>query len=764
MNRFMNFFKKRISSNPVFFRTFAVVSIITFLPLSCISLLFSNMAERFWRSERYLGEQQNLIQYVNDVENRIGAVREECYRLSTDTTIISFILNPTFTEINRNSQIMKSLKDVCMANNGVDEACLFSNYESLILTSDGNGLRYRQFPDKAALDVYQSGDYQPMVHRTGALASPSLGDCITFYQNIPEDSIDNLGCLILNMKKDFLFSLRSRESALETAVLDSSQQYLYISENAPKFLSDDSFMDELQNDNASFTYKDYLVLKSSSSATGWTFAGLVPMPLFLGQYQNLSRIIMYFAVFALLFSLLTSFFAAKKIHQPLKNLVALMNDRSENADAPINEYKYIEKAYSNILKENHSISTSIDEMRPTIKNSFFFSLLLNEPFSEEEIQNKLLFIGENFTQNGYALLLFAIDSYETFTQTYSEAEQSMYNYQFTELVNSESALCCPHALIRMNLATWTLVLNISPQDGYLLPRLEQIFSQSVQSFPYKIYVVASSIYDSLSDISYSLREAQETLNFHKYQTGNMAPLTKNIKNSDREQDGSKAVLQPVYNYRLNAKLEESLLQAIRSGSVSSMEGYYNSILNNIRLHNASFDEVSKTASYIMDHVIEIMILMGIPTRDKPQLAGFYEQVQRCRTVPAVQALLKDALVCATSSISIYNRDHSDKNIERLLEYIHTHLNEDISLTNLAEICQMSPSYVSRLFKKHLNIGFVEYLNRLRIQRAEQLLKETAMTVEQIGYQVGFTNIRNFMRVFKQYKGISPGQYRAGSNG
>jgi AraC-like DNA-binding protein len=54
------------------------------------------------------------------------------------------------------------------------------------------------------------------------------------------------------------------------------------------------------------------------------------------------------------------------------------------------------------------------------------------------------------------------------------------------------------------------------------------------------------------------------------------------------------------------------------------------------------------------------------------------------------------------------------------------------------------------------MGFVEYLNPNRIKRAKILLEETQIMVDQIGFEVGFNNVRSFMRTFKQYEGISPG--------
>ena len=98
-------------------------------------------------------------------------------------------------------------------------------------------------------------------------------------------------------------------------------------------------------------------------------------------------------------------------------------------------------------------------------------------------------------------------------------------------------------------------------------------------------------------------------------------------------------------------------------------------------------------------------------------------------------------------------------VRKIRHYIDTNYEKDISLTTLSKHFFISKYQISRLFKKELDIGFVEYLNRFRVQRAEQLLKETTLSVEQVGYQVGFTNIRSFLRVFKQYTNISPGQYR-----
>ena len=83
----------------------------------------------------------------------------------------------------------------------------------------------------------------------------------------------------------------------------------------------------------------------------------------------------------------------------------------------------------------------------------------------------------------------------------------------------------------------------------------------------------------------------------------------------------------------------------------------------------------------------------------------------------------------------------------------------VMLQALADLCGISPSYVSRLFRERLNIGFVEYLNTLRVRRAQKLLEETEQSIEKVGLSVGFNTNRSVVRTFKQYCGLTPSQYR-----
>ena len=70
------------------------------------------------------------------------------------------------------------------------------------------------------------------------------------------------------------------------------------------------------------------------------------------------------------------------------------------------------------------------------------------------------------------------------------------------------------------------------------------------------------------------------------------------------------------------------------------------------------------------------------------------------------------------------------------------------------------NYLSGLFKKQLGMNFSVYVEQVRIRHAEELLLETAATIDDIAQQVGYTNSDSFRRAFRRVRGVSPSGFRA----
>ena len=93
------------------------------------------------------------------------------------------------------------------------------------------------------------------------------------------------------------------------------------------------------------------------------------------------------------------------------------------------------------------------------------------------------------------------------------------------------------------------------------------------------------------------------------------------------------------------------------------------------------------------------------------------------------------------------------------QYIELHYMENLYLDHMAEVLDTSSKYFSNYFKKTFGVNYVEYLNKVRLSHAREYLKNTELSIAEIGEKTGFTNSSTFTTTFKKYCGVSPSEYR-----
>lgn len=99
-------------------------------------------------------------------------------------------------------------------------------------------------------------------------------------------------------------------------------------------------------------------------------------------------------------------------------------------------------------------------------------------------------------------------------------------------------------------------------------------------------------------------------------------------------------------------------------------------------------------------------------------------------------------------------------ISKAKQFIQDHQTEDLSLGDVAKAVNTSTFYFCKMFKKYTGLNFTNYLSRLRIEKAKNLLLNPNLRVSEIAYEVGFQSLTHFNRVFKKIIGQSPTEYRS----
>ena len=98
-----------------------------------------------------------------------------------------------------------------------------------------------------------------------------------------------------------------------------------------------------------------------------------------------------------------------------------------------------------------------------------------------------------------------------------------------------------------------------------------------------------------------------------------------------------------------------------------------------------------------------------------------------------------------------------------LQYIDSHFNENINLNALSDLCNLSISRFSHLFKDVTGTSAIQYINDLRVSKASMYLNTTSLSISDIALKIGFDDAAYFSRIFKKITGISPSDYRKKQN-
>lgn len=98
-------------------------------------------------------------------------------------------------------------------------------------------------------------------------------------------------------------------------------------------------------------------------------------------------------------------------------------------------------------------------------------------------------------------------------------------------------------------------------------------------------------------------------------------------------------------------------------------------------------------------------------------------------------------------------------LEVVHHYIHAHLEDDLSLSRIAEKVSLNPSYLSRWYKKTTGEAISDYINRVKIDKAKELLSSSSLKIQEVSSKLGFTDPHYFFRFFKKAEKCTPSEFR-----
>lgn len=203
------------------------------------------------------------------------------------------------------------------------------------------------------------------------------------------------------------------------------------------------------------------------------------------------------------------------------------------------------------------------------------------------------------------------------------------------------------------------------------------------------------------------------------------------------------------------ELERLLIESVKTGQSDSMD-YFTSLLDMLKVLSLE-DRKNK--------IIELLILACHSARiEGPNEGTFLDYLSYIEELRDIQETNLDGwayrkLQYLIKTIRLRKTAKVPYVIHSAIAFIEKHYTESISLEEVANHVGLTPQYFSTYFKEEMDCNLIDYITKLRIEKAKEIIRNSQMSVQEICFIVGYHDPNYFSRIFKKYVGVTPTKYK-----
>lgn len=503
-----------------------------------------------------------------------------------------------------------------------------------------------------------------------------------------------------------------------------------------------------------------------SSYSGFELQSSVKNTELLGILSSISWTWIIFIVVALLSGAIWILFVTRRNVEPLQSIVkrieAFAKPEGQEKDVRsgrfLDEFKYIDFALEDLMNTSNNFQKEHEE------NLFYKRQILFEELLEgsrivtvAEWEKELQEFGLNPYFDLLSVMIFEIDRFSVFSKQYSQRDQNLFKYVILNVLQEISE----HQAMRI-WAEWTEESNqlvaICLADGGLedcknnLIRLGELVRDWVQHhLHFTVSLGVGTVVPRPEDLSISCDEARNALKY-KLSLGLNRVIPAWDLNGDTPDE--------MFKY---LQIIRSMAQSYRLGE-SKWEEDFSAFFDLLKASNFRREDITGLISYLIYNMYRNLMELSKEYQAlwlEHTLPRLNENLQQFDDLQEIQVNIHAVLKEAFNEMVLIRENKSQYGVSRkICDYIEQHyMDPNLSLNQLSEAFEYHANYLSKLFKDEIGERFVNYLARVRIDHAKELLMTTSLTVQDVALRVGYEHVYSFMRVFKKLAGMPPGEYR-----
>ncbi len=428
--------------------------------------------------------------------------------------------------------------------------------------------------------------------------------------------------------------------------------------------------------------------------------------------------------------------------------------------------KVIEKVVKMINEEKdaedllYKMNAKLRKSMPTLREKYFMTLVRDGINDEKDVNKKMEFLELDLPMEAeYCAVVVSIDDKAESFDDMSEKDKQLVSFSVINICEELISNSMKGYTFENRPGEYVCILRLQreqDEEGIFYEDTENLYSllSSIKDSVFQFLKISVTIgvgltVQSLKGISKSYSKAYENVN-QKLFLGKNKIIT--IDSLDAEED---------YIYQFDFSNTQQLSNIIKSADEEKLINAIDIIFKDIARYkyaNVKYClniclQLILTASR---QLIELHINVDESRFDEKKV---WEQIFEVETLEDMKGLITNYLVTVSRYVSEKRNSKGRNIIENIKGIIDRKYNENMTINDLAKEVYLSTTYLCMVFKQETGETVNEYITKVRIEKAMELLKDPSYKIYDICYDIGYIEAGYFSKIFKKHTGLSPTEYR-----
>jgi AraC-like DNA-binding protein len=657
-------------------------------------------------------------------------------------------------------ELKQELNKLLSANDFIRGIYLYSKPLDAVLSNE-TYLTERSFYElKHQTDTFTYADWLELLHQpqTGEYAllpvesQGKIANTPSYIRSLSmQASANQGGMLIIPLNVDKIKTMLENIDWVEKGqvfIMDQNNQILI--QNADEAtIAASSYADWKDRGTGTFTATfegiESMITIESSTTTGWKYISVFPTEVFWEragaiQTMNLSGLLLCFAIGGAVI-----YYFARKNYDPIKQLVSVFA-RNPGNRTDVDEYTFIRRSVLETIRERDDMNNKQAQQLRVLQDYYLGRLLKgqtdrNVPMTELAKAHNLVWRSDRF-----AVLLFYIDSDDGGTRDLSLSQFIVSNIVADSLGDG---LRIYFTDVDGMLAA---VVNVdSDREEQWKDEIEDALTQAYEfiavRYKLRFITVGSELGTGLDGVHQAFLQALEAQEYRMVLEEGLLIWYGDIKPSESS-----------YFFTVNDQM--MLINFLKADEYEKAK----QMIDNVIQQAFQREKSHEIAKFVLLDVATTLI-KTIPDQDQAGMAWDewrpLKRLLACSTKLEFHQELLDIFERVCGALRSKQNGQTSAGIgEQVIKFVQENYNEkNLSVSMIGDYLQLTPQYVSRLFREQTGQGGLhDYISKTRVEAAKALLLE-GNSIEETAARVGFASSHAFIRVFKKYEGITPGKYK-----